>query len=317
MGQRSRFFDSSSGDRIYTSDAFAQVIAGLVSDGVVQVSSELGVTEASPPAMSVLVGLGKAFVQGYMLEVYSAAETLVIGAADGSHARIDRIVVRRDLSARDVVLAVLAGTPSATPTAPALTQTVGGTYEISLAQVLVPAASVSVINSRITDERGLASPPGATVIDDGDVTSAKLADGAVTTSKLGALAVVTTKIATAARRWQFKRIPEQVLANFVNGQTGAQTVTATSVPADAIAVQVIGGIRRVADGQNEALTIMDYDTSRAGLIYTSGNAGVGGFGSAGPVFLGGTGKQFKWKSSDAGADTIVYISVVGYWTEAD
>lgn len=157
-------------DRVYTSEAWAQVISGIVSDGVVKGSGggdELQVTENSPAAMSVLVGLGKVFIQGYMLEVYSADEPLTISAAHASNPRIDRIVARRDLTGRTATLAVLAGTPAASPTAPALTQNVSGTWEVSLAQVLVPAASTSVINARITDERSYSTVPAIDVITDG------------------------------------------------------------------------------------------------------------------------------------------------------
>lgn len=155
MSQRSRFFDSSEGDRVYTSDAWAQVLGALMGTGVVAtLGDELEVHESSPAAMSVRVKLGTAFVLGYFFEVYSGEETLNIAAANAVNPRIDRVVVRRSMANREVTLAVLTGTPAASPVPPDLTQTEGGTYEISLAQVLVPALSTSVIDSRITDERG-------------------------------------------------------------------------------------------------------------------------------------------------------------------
>ena len=72
MAQRSRFFDSSGGDRIYTSDAWAQVVGAIIGDGVVATGNELAVAEASPPAMSVRVNTGKAFIGGYYFEVHTA-----------------------------------------------------------------------------------------------------------------------------------------------------------------------------------------------------------------------------------------------------
>ncbi|MEX1173542.1 MAG: hypothetical protein WEG56_13125 [Chloroflexota bacterium] len=154
MSQRSRFFDSSEGDRVYTSDAWAQVVAGLVGDGVMAtVGNTLAVTEQSPAAMGVRVNTGVAYILGYYFEVYSAQEALTIDAADATNPRIDRIVVRRSLSSRTVELAVLTGTPGASPTAPALTQVVAGTYEIALAQVRVEALATSILNAKITDER--------------------------------------------------------------------------------------------------------------------------------------------------------------------
>lgn len=147
------FFDSVSGDRSYNSDAWAQWSKGILSEGYVpDVGDELVVTESSPTAMSVQVGLGVAWVDGRYFEVYSAAEELTIPASDGSNPRIDRIVVRNDLNARETVLAVLEGTPATTPSAPALTRD-STTYEISLAQIAVGTGVTSITNSDITDER--------------------------------------------------------------------------------------------------------------------------------------------------------------------
>lgn len=164
MATRSRFFDSVSGDRSYNSDAWAQWSRGILSEGYVpNVEDELLVTESSPAAMTVDVGLGMAWVDGRYFEVYSAAETLTIPAADGANPRIDRVVVRNDLNARETVLALLEGTPAVTPVAPSLTRD-STTYEISLAQVAVAAGATSVTNSEITDERnnsdvcGIAAP---------------------------------------------------------------------------------------------------------------------------------------------------------------
>lgn len=144
----------STGDRIYTSEAWAQIVTGIIGDGVVSGGNELAVSEQSPAAMGVRVNTGKAFVQGYFFEVYSAQEPLAIGAADPSNPRIDRVVVRRDLGNRQTVLAVVVGTPAASPVAPALTQNPTGIWEIPLAQVLVPAAAATIVNANITDERG-------------------------------------------------------------------------------------------------------------------------------------------------------------------
>src|SRR3954468_9576190 len=154
MAQRSRFFDSSGGDRIYTSDAWAQVLGAIIGDGVVASGNELAVAEASPPAMTVRVNTGKAFVEGYYFEVHTGQETLAIAAAHATLARIDRVVVRRDLAGRTAVLAVLAGTPAVTPTGPALTQVAAGVWEIALAQVAVAPAAASIVDANITDERG-------------------------------------------------------------------------------------------------------------------------------------------------------------------
>ena len=154
MAQRSRFFDSSGGDRVYTSDAWAQVVGAIIGDGVVASGNELAVAEASPPAMSVRVNTGKAFLQGYYFEVHTGQETLTIAVAHASLPRIDRVVVRRDLAGRTASLAVLTGTPAESPAAPALTQVAAGVWEIGLASVAVAPAAASIVDASITDERG-------------------------------------------------------------------------------------------------------------------------------------------------------------------
>jgi len=162
MTQRSRFFDSSAGDRIYTSDAWAQVVTAINTDGVVSGSgagAQMGVIQSTPAAMTVKVGLGQVLIQGYYLEVYSAAESLSITAANSSNPRIDRIVARRDLSGRTCLLAVLTGTPAATPAAPALTQNAAGIWEICLATVYVAAGATSIVTASITDTRAFAQGP--------------------------------------------------------------------------------------------------------------------------------------------------------------
>lgn len=159
MSVRSRFYDDSGGDRTYDSAALAQVLRGLVGDGVVAgIGNELAVGDSVPAAMSVRVDVGVAFARGYYLEVYSSAETLAIAAADPTNPRIDRVVVRRDLAARTGMLAVLTGTPAGSPAAPVLTQNEAGIWEIPLAQIAIAANATSLTNVNITDERGTRAP---------------------------------------------------------------------------------------------------------------------------------------------------------------
>ena len=172
-------FDSTDGDRVITSADFAELFSSVADDGYVMgEGGSLAVSESSPPAMTVNVATGAAWVQGRYLQVYNTPETLVIPAADATNPRIDRIVVRRDLGARTVSLAVKVGTPSpATNVAPPALQRDATIWEISLAQVRVNAGVVLVNNANITDERGnedvcgISTHPslgGAQFIDDAD-----------------------------------------------------------------------------------------------------------------------------------------------------
>lgn len=153
MAQRSMFFDDQEGDRVYTSDAWATIFGNVFSDGALAgVGDELAVTPTNPASLGVLVGLGAAWVQGRFFEVYSDAETLTLETAHTALPRIDCVVVRLDLSNREVKLAVKTGTPSSTPIAPALTQN-STVWEMALATVRVNAQATSVTAEHITDTR--------------------------------------------------------------------------------------------------------------------------------------------------------------------
>lgn len=152
--EESRFFDSVSSDRQYTAEQFAEYFRQFLASGVFETGTNLQVTAST--GMIVSVGYGAAMVDGYGYWLKSdagGAKTLTIGAA-AAQPRIDRIVVRLDKSVgtRSVVLAVKAGTPAASPSAPALTRS-GNVYEISLARVLVGAGVVQIVAGNITDER--------------------------------------------------------------------------------------------------------------------------------------------------------------------
>jgi len=167
MTENYGFFGSAEGDtRTYAQTVLAAVYAKLCRDGVfADVDSELAVSASSPAGMSVSLATGWAWLQGYWYQ-NDAALALAIGAANPTLPRIDRIILRLDvLSGRTIAAVVLAGTPAASPAAPALTQTTD-TWEISLAQVAVAAGATSIVAGNITDERsdaslcGHAEPPG-------------------------------------------------------------------------------------------------------------------------------------------------------------
>jgi len=100
--------------------------------------------------LQVSVALGQAMVRGHYY-ISTAAELLTISTANASNPRIDSVVLRLDPVANSIVLAVVTGTPAASPVAPTLTQTDAGVYEYLLATVLIPAGSGTL--STITDTR--------------------------------------------------------------------------------------------------------------------------------------------------------------------
>lgn len=114
---------------------------------------------ADNTGMTVKVKSGQAFVEGFFFQS-DAQESLAIATAHATLARIDRVVVRLDRTANTIDLAVLTGTPGASPSAPALTQS-STTWEIGLALVAVSAAVTSITAVSVTDERGFTVNWGA------------------------------------------------------------------------------------------------------------------------------------------------------------
>lgn len=101
--------------------------------------------------MQVKVRSGAAFIMGHYFDVDS--ETILAIASNSSgNPRIDRVVLRLSWVAHTIALAIVQGTPAASPSAPALT-TSSTVWEIPLAQVAVANAAVTITAGNVTDER--------------------------------------------------------------------------------------------------------------------------------------------------------------------
>lgn len=124
-------------------------------------ATSLQVTQSSPNAMTVDVAVGSCVVtgddqanQGKYLVKSEAIETVNIGAAPGSGSRHDLVVVQvRDPNATgpagdDVIIDVIAGTPSGSPVDPSLPDSA-----LPLARVRVPSGTGSITNALIDDLR--------------------------------------------------------------------------------------------------------------------------------------------------------------------
>lgn len=158
MAQRSGFFSalkSAAGyDRKYTARDYSDNLAAIISNGVRRSGDdELKVTAAG--GMSLSISVGRAWIEGHWYINDAIFTDFVVPTAPaGDRSRIDRIVLRLDISVeeRSVVLAYKQGSVSQSPTAPELTRN-GEIYEIALADINVPAAAVEISQSNIVDQR--------------------------------------------------------------------------------------------------------------------------------------------------------------------
>ena len=148
--EKSGFFNSSGGDRVYSATDFAAYFGRLVSNGIFYASgTNLQVTPGSGMALS--VAAGSAWINGYSYENTDAL-TINLATASGVNPRIDRVVVRFSAVERRIYLVVLTGTPAEIPAAPVLTRS-NDTYELGIADIVVPKGSVAVTALNITDTR--------------------------------------------------------------------------------------------------------------------------------------------------------------------
>lgn len=125
---------------------------------------------ADGSGMNVKVRSGQALVRGHFYDS-TAQETLSIAASDPSLPRKDAVVLRLDPTANNILLTVITGTPDASPSLPALTQTDGGIYDLLIAEVNVGAGDVVVASEDVVDERTIFSPwTGSVTVAIADVT---------------------------------------------------------------------------------------------------------------------------------------------------
>jgi hypothetical protein len=132
----------------YTADAFSNwyekmFCSDSTNESVISnIGNELAVTGAATPLS---INTGSALVNGKFYN-NSASTTLAIATPAGA-TRIDRVILRADYAAQTVRLVLLAGAEGGA--APALTQTDGTTWEVSLAQASITTGGVVTL----TDER--------------------------------------------------------------------------------------------------------------------------------------------------------------------
>ena len=116
--EKSSFFNSISHDRTYKAEDWAEYFASFIGNGVFPVPST-GLQVVANDGMKLNVKTGKAWINGYFY--FNTGDLAVeLDTADGQLNRIDRVVVRWDLTNRVMSVKVKSSSFSASPTAPAL-----------------------------------------------------------------------------------------------------------------------------------------------------------------------------------------------------
>lgn len=158
MALTSTFFVSSAGDRKYTAAQMAAALHTLCGNGFFTLQAATAM-QASKVAdtMNISIAAGSAHINGYTA-INDTAATVTVPAAHATLPRIDRVVLRLDLSpsVRGFAFAVVAGTAASSPSAPALTRD-ATTYELGIATITVAAGATTLNASTLTDTRATAN----------------------------------------------------------------------------------------------------------------------------------------------------------------
>lgn len=204
--------------------------------------NELEVTGTSTP---VAVNTGAAYVYGF--PYWNTASVDVAIPTPSGNTRIDRVVLRANWTAQTVRITRIAGTEgSGTP--PALTQTDGTTWEISLAQVSITTGGVITV----TDERVFCH---ANI----EVETAMLEDDAVDDTKVG------------NRVPQFYRRKGGSATDWDVAGTTTYTPTTVRMQAGVHSVTISNG----NDNQSGSITFpVSFSAAPIVIICVSGNANV-------------------------------------------
>lgn len=139
-------------DRAYVSEIFRNYFNSFIGNGIFpNPSTQLQVFARSPEVMQVIVKSGKAYTEGAF---YYNDDDLILSIADSDPVlnRIDAVVVQCDYTQRQVTCKIITGTPATNPThyTPVRNEDY---FELLLAEIYVPFASINVKQSNITDYR--------------------------------------------------------------------------------------------------------------------------------------------------------------------
>lgn len=142
MAEFGGFFNSVNGDRKYKSEDFANYFKTFIGNGINPKTDNLRVVKVSNTQIKVLSG--SACINGYLyLNTAEINKTMANGVT-----RVDRVILRLDISNRTLNVIILEGTASSPPSL-IRNSTI---YDLSLAKI-----SIKNDITTIEDERGQAS----------------------------------------------------------------------------------------------------------------------------------------------------------------
>lgn len=163
MAQHSGFFNAKlvdgAYDRRYNAEDYRGNLGAVISNGVRRSGDDDLKVQAVGGSMDYTVSIGRAWINGgwYFNDstyIPNEEDDTLIAIGNSTLPRIDRIVVRFNSNdaVRDIYIARIEGTPSASPVAPDPVRT-DKVYDIVLADIYVGAGVLTINQTNVTDQR--------------------------------------------------------------------------------------------------------------------------------------------------------------------
>ncbi|MCM1052446.1 MAG: hypothetical protein NC483_00490 [Ruminococcus sp.] len=153
--EKSGFFNDINGDRVYFAEDVARKLRDYFTNGIFNNGCMvLGENDD----MSVNVDIGSANINGYSYH-NDSKRLLLIDNADGVLNRIDNVVLRLDLTSREIISKVIKGEFATEPVAPDLVRS-ATIYDLRIAKINIPAGTTTITQDLIEDTRFINSDCG-------------------------------------------------------------------------------------------------------------------------------------------------------------
>ena len=148
MAERSSFFDSIKRDRVYFAADWALHLSQYFTNGIFNNGLMVSATDEG---MSIQIASGHANINGYRY-INDSRKVISISNADGVLNRVDNVVIRLDMTNRQITTEVITGNFAEDAVAPML---IRGTniYELRIATISIPAGITKITDDLIEDTR--------------------------------------------------------------------------------------------------------------------------------------------------------------------